>query len=67
MTKEMNEMLDLYIQLNDEQKARIFSPEQIKILNTADFYRRLFNDPSFYKAVEQSVGTAVYETLRQED
>jgi hypothetical protein len=67
MTKEMNEMLDLYLQLNDEQRERIFSPEQIKILNTAYFYRKLFNDPSFYRAIEQAVGEMVYKTLRQED
>ena len=64
--KEMNEMLDLYVLLNEEQKAKIFTAEQIKVLNTADFYRRLFNNKQFYNAVEKAVGEAVYETLRTE-
>jgi hypothetical protein len=65
MTKEMTEMLDMFVLLTDEQQKRIFTEEQIRILKTADFYRRLFNDPSFYKAVEQAVGEAVYNELRR--
>ena len=64
--KEMNEMLDLYVLLNEEQKAKIFTAEQIKILNTADFYRRLFNNKQFYNAVEKAVGEAVYEYAKGE-
>lgn len=60
----MKEMLEMYRQLNEEQRNKIFTKEQIECLNKADFFDRLFNDSVFYKAVENAVGEAVYEKLR---
>lgn len=60
----MKEMLKMYRQLNEEQRNKIFTKEQIDCLNKADFFDRLFNDGAFYKAVETAVGEAVYEELR---
>lgn len=57
-------MLEMYRQLNEEQRNKIFTKEQIECLNKADFFDRLFNDSVFYKAVENAVGEAVYEKLR---
>lgn len=60
----MKEMLKMYRQLNDEQRSKIFTKEQIDSLNAMDFFDRLFTDSAFYKAVEKAVGEAVYEDLR---
>ncbi len=60
----MKEMLKLYRQLNEEQRNRTFTKEQIDCLNKADFFDRLFTDSTFYKAVEKAVCKAVYEELR---
>ena len=60
----MKEMLKLYRQLNEEQRNKIFTKEQIDCLNKADFFDRLFTDKAFYKAVETAIGEAVYEELR---
>lgn len=60
----MKEILEMYEMLNEEQKNKIFTSEQRKILDGQLFFKKLFNDPSFYNAVETAVGEAVYETLR---
>ena len=60
----MKEMLKLYRQLNEEQRNKIFTKEQIDCLNKADFFDRLFTDSEFYKAVEKAVCKAAYEELR---
>lgn len=60
----MKEMLKMYRQLNEEQRSKIFTKEQIECLNAADFFDRLFTDSAFYKAVETAVGEVAYEELR---
>ena len=60
----MEEMIKMYRKLNEEQRNKIFTKEQIDCLNKADFFDGLFNDSAFYKAVETAVGEAVYEELR---
>lgn len=60
----MKEMLKMYRQLNEEQRNKIFTKEQIDCLNKLDFFDRLFTDSEFYKAVETAVGEVAYEELR---
>lgn len=60
----MKEMLKLYRQLNEEQRNKIFTKEQIECLDRLDFFDRLFTDSAFYKAVETAVSEVAYEELR---
>jgi hypothetical protein len=60
----MKEMLDMYKQLNEEQRSKIFTKEQKECLDKALFFERLFSDSAFYKAVETAVGEVAYEELR---
>ena len=62
----MKELMNSYKQLNEEQKASIFTAEQIELLDKMVFFERLFTDTAFYKAVEKAVGETAYEELRQE-
>lgn len=60
----MKEMLEMYKQLNEKQRAKIFTAEQMKCLDGLVFFEKLFNDSSFYKTVEKAVGEEVYEVMR---
>lgn len=61
----MKELINAYKQLNEEQRANIFTAEQIECLNKMVFFEKLFTDTAFYKAVEKAVGETAYEELRQ--
>ena len=55
------------IEMTEEQFStfcQTCGSEQVKIMTEMRFFHRLFNDPQHYRAVEQSVGNAVYQTLR---
>ena len=58
------ELLNMYSMLNEEQKNKIFTKEQKEVLDKFIFFNKMFNDPSFYKAVCESIGEVVYEELR---
>lgn len=60
----MKKMLKMYRQLNEKQRKKIFTKEQIECLNEADFFDRLFSDRKFYQEVETAFGEEVYEELR---
>lgn len=61
----MKDLLKMYKQLNETQKAKIFTKEQIDTLEKLVFFEKLFSDSQFYKAVEQAVAETAYEELRQ--
>lgn len=60
----MKEMLKMYKQLNEEQRAKIFNEEQIKCLNGLISFEKLFSDKAFYNAVETAIGEEAYKELR---
>ena len=60
----MKEMLEMYKQLNEEQRARIFNEEQRKCLDSLIFFEKLFSDKKFYNAVEKAIGEEAYKELR---
>ena len=60
----MKEMVKMYRLLNEEQRNKIFTKEQIECLYRLDFFDRLFTDKAFYKAVETAVGETIYDELR---
>lgn len=59
----MKKMLDMYQMLNDEQKNKIFTAEERKVIEAQIFYERMFSDPAFYKAVEMEVCKMFYEEV----
>ena len=61
----MKDLLEMYKQLDETQKAKIFTKEQIDTLERLVFFEKLFTDTPFYKAVEQAVAETAYEELRQ--
>ena len=64
MTKE--QVRHIITTATDDEFDRICEnlPEDIEHLFVEmRFYHRLFNDPDFYKSVEQAVGEAVYAEL----
>jgi len=65
MTKD--EVMKQIIEMTDddfEAFAESITTDQAEIMRRMRFFHRLFNDSIFYKAVEQSVAEAAYNTLR---
>ena len=60
----MKEMLEMYEQLNEEQRAKIFNEEQRKCLDGLLFFGKLFSDKKFYNAVEKAIGEEAYKELK---
>lgn len=61
------EARDLILKMTDDDFARLcekLPEDQQKVLREMRFFHKLFNDPTFYKEVEQAVGEAVYAELR---
>ena len=57
----MKQMLDMYQMLNEEQKNKIFTAEERRVIETQIFFEKMFNDPAFYKAVQTAVGEELYK------
>jgi hypothetical protein len=60
----MKEMVEMYKQLNEEQRAKIFNAEQMACLDSLIFYKKLFSDKQFYNAVEKAIGEEAYFALK---
>lgn len=60
----MDEMLKMYKRLNEEQKSKIFNEEERKCLDRLIFFKKLFTDRAFYKAVETALGEELYKEFR---
>lgn len=55
------------IEMNEEQFLNLCqkcNSEQVKVMTEMRFFHQLFHDQQRYQAVEQIVGNAVYEALR---
>jgi hypothetical protein len=60
----MKEMLGMYKQLNEKQKAMLFNGEQRKCLDSLVFFEKLFSDKKFYNSVESAIGEETYKELK---
>lgn len=64
---QLKEMEKFIVNMSEEQfeeLAKTCTAEQVKIMATQRFFHKLFNDPQFYKAVEQAIGEEAYWALR---
>lgn len=59
-----NEFLNMYVKLSQEQKERIFTKEQIEIIEKEISFIKMFERPDFYNAVRDTIAEEVYNELR---
>lgn len=60
MGETMKEFLNVYQGLSEEEKAQ-FTPEQRRVIEMQISFKKLFDDPMFYKTVQQAICEAIYE------
>lgn len=60
----MKKLLEMYKKLNQQQKEKIFSSEEINTLDGLISFEKLFSDKKFYNAVEKTIGEIILEELR---
>ena len=60
------EMRKALLEMSDESFSRLcehLTEDQKRVLLEMRFFHKLFQDPDFYKTVEQAVGEALYDEL----
>lgn len=58
------EFLKNYLLLSEKQKKKIFTKEQIKIIETRLSLIKMLERPDFYNAVRDAIAEEVYNELR---
>ena len=67
--KTINE-IDYYIKNMNEEDfddfCKNFNEEQVKIMQGARFFNKIFNNPTLMKKLQDAMGEVVYEELMEE-
>lgn len=62
-TENQREIIEMYSQITEESKDKLFTKEQRKTLDGMSFFAKLFSNPEFYKAVEETIAEEIYKTI----